>query len=352
MLGRAEARGDARRGSRRARRSRDRRRASWRAARARCARSASSRTPTPRTATPRPLAPRDPAINTGVGRAVPRDSTSNAEALKSFQTALEADPRYVAGAARRRRARSPTTIRRRPIALAQQGARDQPVRRRARTSSSPDQAADAGKRDEARELLAEGARDQPVEPRGALAARRARLRRGQARRSSRREVAKVLAIAPNYGEVYRVAGELAAHNYRFDEAVDAGAPRARSSTRDNRAGARRSRHASAAHRRRAGGARRRSKRRSSSIPFNVVTYNLLQMMDTLDKFVTDRGRRHRPADAQGRGAGAAGVRAAARAAGARHAVEALRVHAARARSSSRSSRSTTTSPSATSACPA
>ena len=33
------------------------------------------------------------------------------------------------------------------------------------------------------------------------------------------EVAKTLAIAPNYGEVYRVAGQLAANNYRFDEAV-------------------------------------------------------------------------------------------------------------------------------------
>jgi cellulose synthase operon protein C len=33
------------------------------------------------------------------------------------------------------------------------------------------------------------------------------------------EVARVLAINPAFGEVYRVAGELAARNYRFDEAV-------------------------------------------------------------------------------------------------------------------------------------
>ena len=33
------------------------------------------------------------------------------------------------------------------------------------------------------------------------------------------EAAKALAISPRYGEVYRVAGEMAAHNYRFDEAV-------------------------------------------------------------------------------------------------------------------------------------
>ena len=33
------------------------------------------------------------------------------------------------------------------------------------------------------------------------------------------EVKRVLAINPAYGEVYRVAGELAARNYRFDDAV-------------------------------------------------------------------------------------------------------------------------------------
>ena len=33
------------------------------------------------------------------------------------------------------------------------------------------------------------------------------------------ETARILAINPAFGEVYRVAGELAARNYRFDEAV-------------------------------------------------------------------------------------------------------------------------------------
>src|SRR5206468_5796049 len=33
------------------------------------------------------------------------------------------------------------------------------------------------------------------------------------------EVAKTFAIAPNHADVYRLAGELAAHSYRFDEAV-------------------------------------------------------------------------------------------------------------------------------------
>src|SRR5204862_323253 len=34
------------------------------------------------------------------------------------------------------------------------------------------------------------------------------------------EIAKALAVSPKYGEVYRVAGDQASHNYRFEEAVD------------------------------------------------------------------------------------------------------------------------------------
>ena len=42
--------------------------------------------------------------------------------------------------------------------------------------------------------------------------------RGDRRRSTRKSK-RVLAINPAFGEVYRVAGDLAARNYRFDEAV-------------------------------------------------------------------------------------------------------------------------------------
>ena len=99
--------------------------------------------------------------------------------------------------------------------------------------------------------------------------------------------AKVLAIAPNYGEAYRVAAEMASHNYRYDDAVGAGAQgdRARS---EQRAHSVRPGHASAADRRRDRARVRCSSIRSSSNGYNQVTYNLLQMMDTLDKFVTVR----------------------------------------------------------------
>src|SRR5205085_6882240 len=89
------------------------------------------------------------------------------------------------------------------------------------------------------------------------------------------EVSKVLAVAPNYGEVYRVAADQAAHNYRFDEAVDLvrrgltlkpNDPRALSDL--------------GTHLLRTGdepGAREALEGSFKLDAFNVVTYNLLQM---------------------------------------------------------------------------
>ncbi len=146
---------------------------------------------------------------------------------------------------------------------------------------------------------------------------------------------------PRYGEIYRTAGDLAARNYRFDEAV----------TLTRRAialepGKARSLAALGVHLLRTGdepGAREVLEAAFKIDGFDVVTYNLLQMMDTLDGFVTMHRGRHRAAHAQGRGAGAAGLRAGARAAGAHHDGESGTRSRRRARSSSRCSRSTTTS---------
>ena len=104
------------------------------------------------------------------------------------------------------------------------------------------------------------------------------------------EVKRVLAINPAYGEVYRVAGDLAARNYRFDEAV-ALTGEAMALDPANIRALRRSRHAPDAHRRRSRGARARSSARSTPIRFDQVTYNLLALLDKLDKFVDDPGRR-------------------------------------------------------------
>ena len=80
------------------------------------------------------------------------------------------------------------------------------------------QAIDAEKRAEARELLTKALAINPssLDARGTLAALAYVEDKPQ---EFEAEVAKVLAISPNHGDVYRVAGELVAHNYRFEEAV-------------------------------------------------------------------------------------------------------------------------------------
>jgi tetratricopeptide (TPR) repeat protein len=95
---------------------------------------------------------------------------------------------------------------------------------------------------------------------------------------------KILAISPNYGDGYRVAGERVARAYRFDEAValtrrglalEPQSPRGLANlgiqllrTGDE------------------GGARTALEASFKIDPFSVETYNLLGMMDKLDKFET------------------------------------------------------------------
>jgi tetratricopeptide (TPR) repeat protein len=99
-----------------------------------------------------------------------------------------------------------------------------------------------------------------------------------------REVSKTLEINPLYGEVYRLAGQHAASKYRFDEAValvEKGLALDPTSTR-----------ASAdlgMHMLRTGdeaGARRALDRSFRGDPYDIVTFNLLKMLDNLEQFVT------------------------------------------------------------------
>ena len=97
-------------------------------------------------------------------------------------------------------------------------------------------------------------------------------------------VGEVLKANPLYGDVYRVAGEHAARNYRFDEAaeltrraivVDRESPRAWAEL--------------GMHLLRTGdepGARRALEAAFKADPYDTITYNLLAMLDTLDKFET------------------------------------------------------------------
>ncbi len=97
------------------------------------------------------------------------------------------------------------------------------------------------------------------------------------------ELRRLLAINPAFGEAYRMAGDLAARNYRFEEAVAL----ARQAVALDPASARA--HADMGmHLMRTGDeaeARRALDRAFRSDPYDVVTYNLLALLDTLDKFV-------------------------------------------------------------------
>jgi tetratricopeptide (TPR) repeat protein len=99
------------------------------------------------------------------------------------------------------------------------------------------------------------------------------------------EVKRVLAINPAYGDVYRIAADLAARNYRFEEAValtrravalDPGNTRAYGDL--------------GMHLMRTGDeaeARKALERSFNADPFDQVTYNLLSLLDSLDKFVVE-----------------------------------------------------------------
>ena len=98
------------------------------------------------------------------------------------------------------------------------------------------------------------------------------------------EVERILEINPGYGDVFRVAGDLTARNYRFEEAV-ALVRRGLEIDPDNT----RSYAELGMHLLRTGdelGARRALERSFAEDPYDVVTYNLLELLDTLDEFET------------------------------------------------------------------
>jgi tetratricopeptide (TPR) repeat protein len=97
-----------------------------------------------------------------------------------------------------------------------------------------------------------------------------------------RGVREVLAIHPGFGEVYRIAGDLAARNYRFDEAVEL----ARQATALDPTSAKAFGDLGM-HLMRTGDepeARRALERSFNADRFNRVTYNLLLLLDKLDGF--------------------------------------------------------------------
>jgi tetratricopeptide (TPR) repeat protein len=227
-------------------------------------------------------APDDPLVNTAWGELF-LEKYNRADAVKSFQAALRVDQDNVAAR----------------VGLARASMEDNPpaaqqaVERALQTNSSyvpahllqAELALDERRRDDARASIAKALEVNPnsLEAR-ALQAAIAYLEGRTSEFES--QASEILKINPLYGDAYRVAGDHLARNYRFDEAVeltrralvvDKESTRAYSDlgldllrTGDE------------------AGARTALETAFKADPYDVTTYNLLQMMDTLDKFVTIR----------------------------------------------------------------
>jgi tetratricopeptide (TPR) repeat protein len=225
-------------------------------------------------------APQDPSVQTAWGEFFV-ERHRNGEALPSFEAALKADPKWgpaLLGSARALVDDDPP----RATALAKEALQVNPSDVAAHLFLAA-RAADADKRAEARELVSKAlaVNASSLEANAFLAAL-AYVDDEVAEFKS--HVAKVLAISPRFGEVFRVAGEHAARDYRFDEAaalarqglmLDPDNPKILADL--------------GVHLLRTGdeaAARDVLERSFKSAPYNVVTLNLLRMMDTLDTFVT------------------------------------------------------------------
>jgi tetratricopeptide (TPR) repeat protein len=101
-----------------------------------------------------------------------------------------------------------------------------------------------------------------------------------------REIAAALETNPAYGEAYRIAGELAASHYRFEEAAMLAEKAVALDPSNSRAAGDLGMHLL-----RTGdeaSARRTLERSFRADPFDVVVFNLLQMLDKLDQFTVER----------------------------------------------------------------
>jgi tetratricopeptide (TPR) repeat protein len=228
--------------------------------------------------------PRDAAINTAWGDLF-FETFNKAEAMKSYQAVLQEDEKYgpaLLGAAHALSDENPPQA----MALAQKALEVNPSDVQAFVFLAGE-AIDAGKRDEARKFLEKGLAVNPssLDAHALLAA----LNFVEDKKSEfDREVHAALAIAPNYGDVYRITGDVAARNYRFDEGVAL-----LRQALELRPGDARSLSTLGLHLLRTGDepeARRVLEASFKIDGFDLVTRNLLQMMDRLDKFITIQDR--------------------------------------------------------------
>jgi tetratricopeptide (TPR) repeat protein len=205
------------------------------------------------------------------------------EALRSFQMAVQYDAKYapaLVGAARTLADENPPQA----VLFARRALEINPNSVDARLFLA-EQAADADKHDEARDELKKALAVNPnsLDAHAMLAA----LAYVEDKNADyEAEIGKVLAIAPSDGEAYRVVAERTAHKYRFDEAV-ALARRALALDPKN-AGALSELGMDLLRTGDEEGARRALEESFNLDGYDVVTFNLLKVMDKVDKFTTVR----------------------------------------------------------------
>ncbi|MBI4886669.1 MAG: tetratricopeptide repeat protein [Acidobacteria bacterium] len=228
------------------------------------------------------LAPDDPVINAAWGELF-LEKYNRTEALKSFQAALKVRADYVPA----------------QVGLAKTTADENPPAAKSAVEAAlktnpgyvpahlllAELALDERQRDEARGFIQKALAVNPnsLEARSLEAA--IALLEGRSG-EFQKLVDGVLALNPSYGDAYRVAGDQAARNYRFDEAVEL--TRKALSVEQ---GAARAYADLGGHLLRTGdepGARRALETAFKADPYNVVTFNQLAMLDTVDTFETIR----------------------------------------------------------------
>jgi tetratricopeptide (TPR) repeat protein len=228
------------------------------------------------------LAPNDPVINTEWGDLFV-EKYNNKDAARSFQEALKADPEYgpaLLGMARALADQSPMQA----VGLAQQALKQNPGEPGAHLFV----AEIAIYQDKKKDALAAIEKVLALNPRHLEAlSMQAAMAYVEGRTADYDSaVAAVLKINPTYGEVHRVVGSITAHYYRFDEAVE----HVRKGIALDPANVK-SPAELGSHLMRTGdeaNARRALEAAFKVDPWNVVTFNLLALLDTLDKFDTIR----------------------------------------------------------------
>jgi len=226
------------------------------------------------------MTPNDPSINTEWGDLFV-EKYNNQDAARSFQEALKADPDYgpaLLGLARSVADQNPPQA----VGLAQQALKQNPI--------------DAGGhlfiaemaiyQDKKKDALASIDKVLAVNSKHLEAlSMQAALAYVDGRSADYdAAVAAALQIHPTYGEIHRVVGSITAHYYRFDEAVE----HVRKGIALDQANSK-SYADLGAHLMRTGderNARRALEAAFKVDPWNVVTYNLLELLDTLEPFDT------------------------------------------------------------------